>query len=149
MYLKLQLFYIFYVLYNIINQLIVKTLNPEIFCLPEKLPSWLSGLIQQPKDEPTLPDPLSSDPSNNTKDTTEIRRVQKSKVVNETKTDDENPPPSSSSILSLLKGKDGLQSSILELIQKLAKKKQDIQHATITLIRDQQNNDLLIKVLNS
>ncbi|CAH1724629.1 unnamed protein product [Aphis gossypii] len=51
------------------------------------------------------------------------------------------------SILSLLRGKDSIQTSMLEMIQELAKKKQDIQQAAITLIQDQQNSDLLIKAL--
>lgn len=104
------------------------------------MPSWLSGLIQQ-KDE-TLPLVPSHTPimSNNEETATAVHT--KKSDENELKVTSDNP----SSILSLLKGKDSLQSSILELIQELAKKKQDIQNATYTLIHNQQNSDLLIKV---
>lgn len=99
---------------------------------------------QQSKDEqPTPADPLPSPavPSNGQEPAATLR-VQK--IADETPK--VRADGNSSSILSLLKGKDGLQSSILELIQELVKKKRDIQHATVTLIRDQQDNDLLIKV---
>lgn len=105
------------------------------------MPSWLSGLIQ-PKDETPARDPSPPPhtiPSVSIKKTT----VEVSKTENNTK---KVPGESPSSILSLLKGKDSVQSSILELIQDLAKKKQNIQQATITLIQDQLNSDLLIKV---
>jgi len=104
------------------------------------MPYWLSGLIQQ-KDEISQRDSTPNPPIHFTKETT--INIQKSEEnENENKITNENP----SSILTLLKGKDNLQSSILELIQELAKNKQNIQQATITLIQDQQNSDLLIKV---
>lgn len=104
------------------------------------MPSWLSGLIQ-PKDETLVRDlsPPHTIPSISIKKTT----VEVPKTENNT---NKVPGESPSSIVSLLKGKDSVQSSILELIQDLAKKKQTIQQATITLIQDQLNSDLLIKV---
>lgn len=105
------------------------------------MPSWLSGLIQ-PKDETPARDPS---PPPHTIPSVSIKKT----TVEVSKAEDNSnkvPGESHSSILSLLKGKDNVQSSILELIQDLAMKKQNIQQATITLIQDQLNSDLLIKV---
>lgn len=108
------------------------------------MPSWLSGLIQHkdenPEIDPSIPPIMQSNAEEPVTATLTVP-VQKSER-NETKVADDKP----STILSLLRGKDNLQSSILELIQELAKKKQDIQNAAITLIHSQQNSDLLIKV---
>lgn len=103
------------------------------------MPSWLSGLIQQ-KDE-TLPLPSSS-PILSAKETPNVQKLKSEETNN--KVTKEKP----STVSSLLEGKENLQSSILELIQDLTKKKQDIQQATITLIQEQQNSDLLIKVIS-
>lgn len=107
------------------------------------MPSWLSGLIQS-KDETLHPSTYS------TADVSIVKPQETQAVANTEKIDrtehkvvEENSP---SSIVSLLKEKTNLQSAELELIHQLAKKKQDIQQASITLIQDQQNNDLLIKV---
>ncbi|XP_050443587.1 fas-binding factor 1-like [Adelges cooleyi] len=99
----------------------------------DKMPPWLSGLIQ--KDE-------SPQPASPPRVTQEVKQ-NISEVIENNKIN-VNPTPT---IVSLLEGKDNLQTSILEFIQELAKKKQDIQQATITLIQDQQNSDLLIKAL--
>lgn len=106
------------------------------------MPSWLSGLIQRKDDtsskrtsSPSRPRSPQRIPS--AEET--IPNVQNS----ENGIAEEKP---CSSLLTLLKGKDNLQSSILELVQELAKKKQEIQQATMTLIQEQQNNDRLVKV---
>lgn len=103
------------------------------------MPSWLSGLIQQKDDTPQHSNTSPPPPTVSTRETT--GDVQKS-GENEIKVTEEK----SSSVLSLLKGKDNIQFSILELIRDLAEKKQNIQQATIRLIQDQLNSDLLIKV---
>lgn len=99
------------------------------------MPSWLSGLVQHKDAEIAPPIVPSSLPP----------QVAVSKVKEQTQ-DVQKPEENSPSVLSLLKSKESLQSSILELIGELAKKKQDIQQAAITLIHDQHNSDLLIKV---
>lgn len=102
------------------------------------MPSWLSGLIHQKDEDIDIPARSSSPPPILT---TKLE-VEKSEK-NENKITDQN---SSTSILSLIKGNDCLQTTILEFVQELAKKKHDIQQATIAMIQDQQNSDLLIKV---
>lgn len=103
------------------------------------MPSWLSGLIQNKEDE-TLRS--SANVPTKPQETQAVVNIEKTDRTQH-KITEENAPPS---ILSLLKEKNSLQSAELELIRQLAKKKQDIQQASITLIQDQQNNDLLIKV---
>lgn len=102
------------------------------------MPSWLSGLIHQ-KDENVAPPPRSPSPPPILSIKAEVEKPEKP----ENKITEQN---SSTTILSLLRGKDSLQTTILEFVQELAKKKHDIQQATITMIQDQQNSDLLIKV---
>lgn len=109
----------------------------------EKMPPWLSGLIQN-KDETPQMLTHSIDVPTKLDEETRMTDVEKTDV-NEHKIAEEN---SSLSILSLLREKNNLQSAELELIHKYAKKKQNIQQAAITLLQDQQNNDLLIKVIN-
>ncbi|XP_050532510.1 centromere-associated protein E-like isoform X6 [Daktulosphaira vitifoliae] len=98
----------------------------------ENMPSWLSGLIQQ-NEKPNL-----NVPNDNLQ---EIKKIQSLDIT------EKNIINENSSILSLLKGKEKVQSTVLELVQELLQKKHDIQQATITLIQDQQNRDLLIKAL--
>jgi len=98
----------------------------------------LSGLIHN-TDETTT-DPPSTHHIVSTDKMVDKNVLQKTEKVE--KFSEEKPV----SILSLLRGKDSIQTSMLEMIQELAKKKQDIQQAAITLIQDQQNSDLLIKV---
>lgn len=108
------------------------------------MPSWFREIAQQKDETPTTVTSIAHPPPPrvifSAEEPATTARVQKS----ETKKTAEKESPSS--VLSLLKGKDSLQSTILELIQELAKKKQDIQQATLTLIQNQQNSDLLIKV---
>lgn len=104
------------------------------------MPSWLSGLIENKGESVPRSNTPPLNPPTPIKETA-ARDVQKS-TVNETIVAEED----SSSVLSLLKGKDNIQSSTLELIKDLAKKKRNIQRATITLVQDQLNSDLLIKV---
>lgn len=111
------------------------------------MPSWLSGLIQRKDDTSIKPTSSPSRPRSprrvpSAEETpSDVHRKPLSGAENEIP--EEKP---SSSLLTLLKGKDNLQSSILELVQELTKKKQDIQQATITLIQELQNNDRLVKV---
>lgn len=113
------------------------------FCFSEKMPPWLSGLVQHKDPEivtslapsPLPPQVVVSKVKEQTEDV-QKPEGKRNQIV------EENTP----SVLSLLKNKESLQSSILELIRELAKKKQDIQQAAITLIHDQHNSDLLIKV---
>lgn len=110
------------------------------------MPSWLSGLIQRKDDTSSKPTSSPARPRSPRRvpSTEETTRPDVQNAENEVT--EEKP---SSSLLTLLKGKDSLQSSILELVQELAKKKQDIQQATITLIQEQQNNDRLVKVIDN
>lgn len=130
-------YYLYYLVLSVSIDFSVQYILKSFNYLLEKMPSWLSGLIQQ-KDETPARD-FSPPPTPPTKETaTDIKKPEK----NDTKITEENP----SLILPLLRGKETFQTSMLELIQDLAKKKQNIQQATITLIQDQLNSDLLIKV---
>lgn len=107
------------------------------------MPSWLSGLIQNTDETTTLtaaPPPTSHHISSTDK-MVDKNIPQKTERI-DTEITEEKP----TTILSFLRGKDSIQTSVLELIRELAKKKQDIQQAAITLIQEQQNSDLLIKV---
>jgi len=120
---------------------ILKTTYIVLF--PENMPSWLSGLMHN-TEETTTPTIAPSPNSHHILSTDEIVDAnfpQKTEKVENEITEEKH-----ASILSLLRGKDSIQTSMLELIQELAKKKQDIQQAAITLIQEQQNSDLLIKV---
>ncbi|XP_025206065.1 spindle pole body component 110-like isoform X2 [Melanaphis sacchari] len=106
----------------------------------ENIPSWLSGLKHNTDEITTLTTaPQSTNhilSTDKTIDKDVPQKTEKVEKLSEEKT---------TSILSLLRGKDSIQTSMLELIRELTKKKQDIQQAAITLIQDQQNSDLLIK----
>ncbi|KAF0766877.1 spindle pole body component 110-like [Aphis craccivora] len=105
----------------------------------ENIPSWLSGLIHN-TDETTTDSP-------STHHIVSTDKMVDKNVLQKTEKDEKFAEEKPVSILSLLRGKDSIQASMLEIIQELAKKKQDIQQAAITLIQDQQNSDLLIKAL--
>lgn len=115
----------------------------------KSMPSWFKEITQQIDETPSLTtiiaQPSPSPAFSSAKEPLATASVQKSKTTEGKKTIEEE---SSSTVLSLLKGKDNIQSTILELIQELTKKKQDIQQATLTLIQNQQNSDLLIKVVD-
>lgn len=107
------------------------------------MPSWLSGLIQNTDETTTLttaPPPTSHHISSTDK------MIDKNIPQKTERIDTEITEGKPTTILSLLRGKDSIQTSVLELIRELAKRKQDIQQAAITLIQEQQNSDLLIKV---
>jgi len=109
------------------------------------MPSWLSGLIHNTDETNTLtitPPPTSHHilPTDKIVD---ADVPPKTGIVENEITEEKH-----ATILSLLRGKDNIQTSMLELIRELAKKKQDIQQAAITLIHEQQNSDLFIKVGN-
>uniref|UniRef100_A0A2S2P1L6 Uncharacterized protein n=1 Tax=Schizaphis graminum TaxID=13262 RepID=A0A2S2P1L6_SCHGA len=107
----------------------------------ENIPSWLNGLIHNTEEKTTLTTaPQSSQHILSTDKIVDMDVPQKTEKV------EQFAEEKSTSILSLLRGKDSIQTSILKLIQELAKKKQDIQQAAITLIQDQQNSDLFIKI---
>jgi len=108
------------------------------------MPSWLSGLIHNTDETTTLTiAPLPTTHHNNlSTDKMVDENVPKKPERIENEVTEEKP----ATILSLLRGKESIQTSILELIRELAKKKQDIQQAAITLIQEQQNSDLIIKV---
>ncbi|XP_060835407.1 interaptin-like isoform X1 [Rhopalosiphum padi] len=108
----------------------------------ENIPSWLNGLIHN-TDETTA---LTTAPQS-TQHILSTDKIVDTDVPQKTEKVEQFAEEKSASILSLLRGKDSIQTSMLKLIQELAKKKQDIQQAAITLIQDQQNSDLLIKAL--
>lgn len=111
--------------------------------IPENIPSWLSGLIHNTDETKTLT--ITPPPTSHhilyTDKIVDADVPQKTEIVENDITEEKH-----TTILSLLRGKDNIQTSILELIRDLAKKKQDIQQAAMTLIQEQQNSDLLIKV---
>lgn len=110
------------------------------------MPSWLSGLIHN-TDETTT---LTIAPPPTTHHILSTEKMVDEKVPKKTeKIENEITEEKPASIVSLLRGKDNIQTSMLELIRELAKKKQDIQQAAMTLIQEQQNSDLLIKVTRS
>jgi hypothetical protein len=104
----------------------------------DKMPSWLSGLIQHKDETSTAPPPP---PPILITNEMAVTGTQKSEA-----TESKNVENKSFMFETLLKQKDSVVTSTLELIQDLTKKKQDIQQATLTLIQEQQNSDLLIKV---
>ncbi|XP_025422156.1 fas-binding factor 1-like isoform X1 [Sipha flava] len=105
----------------------------------DKMPSWLSGLIQHKDETSTAPPPP---PPILITNEMAVTGTQKSEA-----TESKNVENKSFMFETLLKQKDSVVTSTLELIQDLTKKKQDIQQATLTLIQEQQNSDLLIKTL--
>lgn len=116
-----------------------------LFNFSEKtMPSWFREIAQQKDETPQTVTSVAQPPALRAIFSAEEPAATASVQNSETKKTVEKESPSS--VLSLLRGKDSLQSTILELIQELAKKKQDIQQATLTLIQNQQNSDLLIKV---
>ncbi|XP_022179687.1 trichohyalin-like isoform X2 [Myzus persicae] len=119
------------------------TVAKKTAAVSENMPSWLSGLKHN-TDEATT---LSIAPPPTTHHISSTGKMADANVAQKTaeKVENEITEEKSSSILSLLRGKDSIQTSMLELIRELAKKKQDIQQAAITLMQEQQNSDLLIK----
>ncbi|XP_060863799.1 trichohyalin-like isoform X2 [Metopolophium dirhodum] len=120
----------------------IVTVAKKTTAASENMPSWLSGLIHNTDETTTLtiaPPPTTHHNLSTVKIVDEDVPKKTERIENEIT--EEKP----STILSLLRGKDSIQTSMLELIRELAKKKQDIQQAAITLIQEQQNSDLLIK----
>lgn len=112
--------------------------------ISENMPSWLSGLIQN-KDETNTPTNIGT-PTTHQNILSTDKMVDADVVQKTERVQNEIVEEKSDSILSLIRGKNGIQTTVLELIRELAKKKQDIQQAAMTLIQEQQNSDLLIKV---
>jgi len=106
------------------------------------MPSWLSGLIHNIDETTTSTIGAPSTHHNLSTD----KKVDAHVIQKPERLENEIAGEKPASIVSLLRGKDSIQNSTLELIRELVKIKQDLHQAAITLIQDQQNSDLLIKV---